>query len=77
VKRVGATHTTGLADYRDVVVTEVWTPLGPETIENKSTRPASERTTRSRPSAERWHRVDRVHARPLTDGRSAILTRPR
>jgi hypothetical protein len=35
VKRVGATHTIGLGDYREVVVTQEWTPLEPEIIEKK------------------------------------------
>jgi hypothetical protein len=35
VERVGATHTIGLGDYRDVVVIQEWTPLEPEIIEKK------------------------------------------
>jgi hypothetical protein len=35
VEGVGATHTIGLGDYRDVVVTQEWTPLEPEFIEKK------------------------------------------
>ncbi len=33
--RVGETKTIGLGAYTDVVVTEDWNPLDPETVENK------------------------------------------
>jgi hypothetical protein len=35
VERVGARHTIGLGDYRDVLVTHEWTRLEPDIIENK------------------------------------------
>ena len=35
VLRVGETKTIGLGAYTDVVVTEDWNPLDPETVENK------------------------------------------
>ena len=35
VLRVGDTKTIGLGEYTDVVVTEDWNPLDPETIDNK------------------------------------------
>ncbi len=39
VIEVGATVTIGLGEYTDVVVTEDWTPLEPDVIENKSYAP--------------------------------------
>lgn len=35
VLEVGATHSIGLGDCTDVLVTEDWTPLEPEVVENK------------------------------------------
>ena len=39
VIEVGATVTIGLGEYTDVVVTQDWTPLEPDVIENKSYAP--------------------------------------
>lgn len=35
ILEVGVTHSIGLGDYDDVVVTEDWTPLDPDVVENK------------------------------------------
>ena len=35
VAQVGEAKTIGIGEYTDVVVTEDWNPLDPETIENK------------------------------------------
>lgn len=57
VLEVGATRSIGLGEYRDVVVTEDWTPLEPEVIENKYYAPdvgmiAEEKTAGGSGSAE-------------------------
>jgi len=39
VLEVGATLTIGLGEYTDVVVTEDWSPLEPDVVENKSYAP--------------------------------------
>lgn len=39
VLEVGATLTIGLGEYADVIVTEDWSPLEPDAIENKSYAP--------------------------------------
>jgi hypothetical protein len=40
VIRVGETKTIGIGEYTDVIVTEDWNPLDPETIENKYYAPS-------------------------------------
>jgi len=74
LERVGATHTIGLGNYRDVVVTQEWTPLEREIIEKKHYAPGVGKVYEIQTAGgEGGTRADRVHAGPLID---AVIGHP-